>query len=464
MNQDGKREMRRLSRIYIRRLFGLYTHEISFFLDQRVTIIHGANGVGKTTILKLINAIFKNDLPFLFSVPFDDIEIKMNDGSKLALERISASSAVTAESSAELSGSLRFLYSDAEQFMPNEVLITAGTLNLTDWAVQYLSGNPWLNRVGQDKWFDQRADSYHSALDLWNLNHADPNRVLPNLTMLLPEPFRNFTASVRTFFVEAQRLIRLSHRKRGWSTYEGMNFTSAVAHDAFELAGRVKDAFAQYGQISQKLDQTFPQRFFEFGRKRLDKKEITDAIRNLESERSRLQNAGILDEAAPYPFDVSKIDVGDATQIGAMSLYIEDSQKKLGVLSSLSARLEALLSSMNSKFINKVARFDRERGLVATIEDGGELRADQLSSGEQHEIVLLYTLLFKISENTLVLIDEPELSLHVEWKRRFLPELLAIAASTRIDALVATHSPSIIGDRFDLMVGLEAEVDRSLSH
>ena len=35
----------------------------------------------------------------------------------------------------------------------------------------------------------------------------------------------------------------------------------------------------------------------------------------------------------------------------------------------------------------------------------------RLSSGEQHELVLAYDLLFKVKEKSLVLIDEPELSL-----------------------------------------------------
>jgi hypothetical protein len=39
-----------------------------------------------------------------------------------------------------------------------------------------------------------------------------------------------------------------------------------------------------------------------------------------------------------------------------------------------------------------------------------------------------------------------------------LPELLSIAKEIQIDALVATHSSSIVGDRHDLMVGLRAEV------
>ncbi|MCY4397214.1 MAG: hypothetical protein OXC10_18985, partial [Rhodospirillaceae bacterium] len=48
----------------------------------------------------------------------------------------------------------------------------------------------------------------------------------------------------------------------------------------------------------------------------------------------------------------------------------------------------------------------------------------------------------------------PELSLHVAWQKQFLPDLLEIVQLSDFDALVATHSPFIVGEREELMVGL----------
>ena len=77
-----------------------------------------------------------------------------------------------------------------------------------------------------------------------------------------------------------------------------------------------------------------------------------------------------------------------------------------------------------------------------------------LSSGEQHELILLSELLFKVGPNSLVLIDEPELSLHVSWQQEFLVDLKEITLLAGYDVLIATHSPQIINDRSDLMVQL----------
>jgi len=113
---------------------------------------------------------------------------------------------------------------------------------------------------------------------------------------------------------------------------------------------------------------------------------------------------------------------------------------------------------VNRKFLHKRIRIDREAGLVAERDDGTPLKLEALSSGEQHELVLHYDLLFRVKPNTLVLIDEPELSLHVAWQKRFLPDLLEIVATAQFDVLIATHSPYIIGDRSDLMIGLDADL------
>ena len=78
-----------------------------------------------------------------------------------------------------------------------------------------------------------------------------------------------------------------------------------------------------------------------------------------------------------------------------------------------------------------------------------------LSSGEQHELVLFYELLFKVEPNALVLLDEPEISLHLAWQQQFLGDLVEMVKLSSFDVLVATHSPGIIGKRWDLTVELK---------
>ena len=138
-----------------------------------------------------------------------------------------------------------------------------------------------------------------------------------------------------------------------------------------------------------------------------------------------------------------------------MTLYVRDTAMKLEALDELASRTRLLLNNVNEKFRHKRIRLDRTDGFVAESDIGQLLPLDSLSSGEQHELVLHYDLLFRVPSNTIVLIDEPELSLHVAWQKRFLLDLIDIIQLSDFDAMIATHSPFVVGDREDLMTGLE---------
>ena len=80
----------------------------------------------------------------------------------------------------------------------------------------------------------------------------------------------------------------------------------------------------------------------------------------------------------------------------------------------------------------------------------------ELSSGEQHELVLIYGLLFIVEEGSIILIDEPELSLHVTWQKNFITDIQKIQELKKLRVVIATHSPQIIHDKWDLVEELKA--------
>ena len=63
---------------------------------------------------------------------------------------------------------------------------------------------------------------------------------------------------------------------------------------------------------------------------------------------------------------------------------------------------------------------------------------------------MLYHLIFEVKENTILLIDEPEISLHVEWQLEFLDDIEKILEDKKIQVIIATHSPQIINEKWDL--------------
>jgi len=57
---------------------------------------------------------------------------------------------------------------------------------------------------------------------------------------------------------------------------------------------------------------------------------------------------------------------------------------------------------------------------------------------------MLYHLIYEVPDQGLLLIDEPENSLHVAWQKTIVDDMKEIADIKRLQIIIATHSPSIV--------------------
>ncbi|MGL5411057.1 MAG: AAA family ATPase [Cetobacterium sp.] len=74
---------------------------------------------------------------------------------------------------------------------------------------------------------------------------------------------------------------------------------------------------------------------------------------------------------------------------------------------------------------------------------GEEFDINELSSGEKQLFVRTLAIKMLEPENSIILIDEPELSLHPKWQQKILEVYKKIGKNNQI--IVATHSPHILG-------------------
>ncbi|GAB4418031.1 MAG: hypothetical protein OHK0039_29120 [Bacteroidia bacterium] len=80
-----------------------------------------------------------------------------------------------------------------------------------------------------------------------------------------------------------------------------------------------------------------------------------------------------------------------------MQVYLEDNNRKLVVFDELAGKIDLLLHIINARFLYKRLEIDADKGFIfrSTLQPK-EIPLAALSSGEQHELVLFYQLLFKI--------------------------------------------------------------------
>ena len=76
-----------IKEIEIKALFGYFDHKVPFKENDRITIIHGPNGVGKTTILRLVSDLFTCRFLSLYITPFDRIVIRFKPKGSLTVVR-----------------------------------------------------------------------------------------------------------------------------------------------------------------------------------------------------------------------------------------------------------------------------------------------------------------------------------------------------------------------------------------
>lgn len=75
---------------------------------------------------------------------------------------------------------------------------------------------------------------------------------------------------------------------------------------------------------------------------------------------------------------------------------------------------------------------------------GGRLFPYNLSSGEKQLLVILLTLLVQDNKPYVLFMDEPEVSLHIEWQQQLVSRMRELNPNAQI--IIATHSPALIMD------------------
>ena len=311
--------------------------------------------------------------------------------------------------------------------------------------IDYLHPHPELSRTWIDMHDGEVLDA-EEVVSQYAAHAAEPDEA---------KWFGDFLENARAHFIKEQRLVRVDlssiwRMRRVMTSRRGKPIIFAVDECSEHFRKRVAETLVQYGREAQALDQTFPRRLIS-ARDEMPVDKLREQMSDLDHRTEELRKIGVLDEIPTHPFSTYTLDGMD---LRVMTLYVRDTAKKLQVLDDLAKRVRVLLEHVNQKYRHKTIEPDREHGFVATSDKGQPLPLQSLSSGEQQELVLHYDLLFRVRSNTIVLLDEPELSLHVAWQKRFLPDLLKIVELSNFDALVATHSPYVVGDRDDLMVGL----------
>lgn len=438
----------RVTEIGVRGLFGMYDHTIKLNSEERITIIHGPNGVGKTVFLGLAHNLLSGQFQRLVAIPFDYFVVKFDNDSALSCTR---------------------------DFVEGEVIhrLCIHTVDM-DWAVTS-RGVFNLVKVAPDflevctKVLKQHIEPYNASNAINNLSYSLSNPI--NMPDKFSDKWLEMWATLLLHF--HRELIRLPAYLIGVgrlliSKVNAFQFSDADSpinvHPRIEtyskqLVDFLNQALLTYGQKTSQLEQTFPDRLMDLSEDVPNIQLLKESFIEIIQQRKRYEEVGLLEVNVDADrFDTKRFSQDlSSVKLVAMNLHAQDAKSKLDVLEPLAKRLESFLTLVNRKLSNKSLRIEYAKGIVVRDSDGNSIALTALSTGEQHLFILLYDLIFVIKKNQLVLIDEPEAGLHVSWQDSFIDDLKAIIDIAQFDVILATHSPYIIGDHSNLMVALSAK-------
>ncbi len=441
----------RVTKISVKELFGnpAFNYEIELKKDPPITIIHGRNGSGKTVIFKMIHGLFNSNYFIFWKYPFREFRVDFDDGQHVSVTRdydnsnikdsypiITYSKNRRQPFKLELDDLLKRLPPPLRrEFSTRDFSEMFSVLADEDFEPDIY--NPISDRFLRygGRWYGDEPEWLSDLESRLDIHFVSTNRLLVRKRELDERPYR----------------LKRDH----------ISSAAAIDDNSKDLKRRISGVIFEASTKENTLNRTFPSRVVNSvnaGNKDTWRYEtVRPKLDDLKSKGERLVEVGLLEPGEQLQVD--KYD--DATLGSVLRIYIEDTEKKLDVYQELADKI-TLFKKIVQEMLNDKKLSITKEGYEIKDNTSRAIPLKELSSGEQHMIVLMYNLLFRDSgqEDELILIDEPEISLHIAWQERFIENLEEISKLSRFDVMIATHSPSIINGRLELTVRIQRDRTR----
>lgn len=449
----------KIKRFSITNLYGYLNKDIEFHSDMNLLV--GINGAGKTSILNIITWILAPNLPNLCVIEFEEVVLEFNlkgedylirvtqDHEKLILE-------IEYESSKDK-------FTPLTVFLETETKFITANARLKDRYIKSYRGlNPdkqerktWsflTNEIprpvviGLDRNYfpedlfeysiniPEEFNTYSKQKHLSSKKIDSPISVIKELTNKTFSVYRNQVANLSQILNNNIILSSIEHITPTNIDGDLKRYPLITSPQIDELKSRIFKYLSE-GQLDKNLNVNIEYTFKKFD-------EIFERLKSTIAATVKINNKdrdvfiGFLGFQYRYILKlVEEFETFDKKSQEAFSeirsfldcvnLFLKDSAKKI---------------EYNSEFGELVfSVLDRNGNTISKFRD-----LETLSSGEKQILILFALLKFSGKEETIYIVDEPELSLHPKWQSEFLDALMNLT-NGKSQILIATHSPDIVG-------------------
>jgi energy-coupling factor transporter ATP-binding protein EcfA2 len=128
-----------------------------------------------------------------------------------------------------------------------------------------------------------------------------------------------------------------------------------------------------------------------------------------------------------------------------ISSLLEENDKNVNInkkFTNLKYPQEKFLEIIDNLFSETGKKINRDKNQIEFLLNDKEIKYFQLSSGEKQLIIILLTVLIQDNKPSILFMDEPEISLHIEWQKKIIQYIREL--NPNVQVIMATHSPALV--------------------
>lgn len=418
-------------------IFGQFDYNIDFQDKEvnpksgRLAIIYGDNGVGKTTFLRAVHFLLSPAAHHkieLASVPIESLTVQYSSGAQVSMRQ-----------SLESPGSITI-----EVMMPGEDLFKADVQSRSE---------------GSRDVFGRDEGSFPGARELTSRLKAvsrPPIFVADDRSVECDEFNDAPTAAELRSYNAREALAREVLGPRGsallLSRVRVQELRSAIARAEQSLS---RDAVFVMSSGQSGSSSVYRDMIRHINKPAVDldseniKEELLHRINLIQNRAPAFEKYGLVSfqQLEDVRKELSKLR-RNAKQLPVVAQILDPFLKSLDAqmasLEDVRNRIDTYVTSVNTFLRRKHFSYEIAAGTSLSSANEDELALESLSSGEKHLLLLLSYAIVAWKTGGLFIIDEPELSLGIDWKRSLLRELLRCTAGAEVQFLIASHSVEVM--------------------
>lgn len=404
---------------------------VSLKLKEDLNFLIGPNGSGKTTIINLISAVLRADIPALYAVQFEKVTVRLKTIGANRKPIIEVAKVVDKKmGSFELRYTVKekssdkgrtygvegpyderiyrdYRYTRSRRYMEEGARLGSILSELVE--VNWLSIHRSSSEIERR---NRREEGYESSVD----------QKLHDISLAFSQYFSLLTSKAEAESKNFQEHVFLSLLDQNRRSGDVLSQMVAEPEDKSTVVGVLRDLGVNNAKATKSVGTHFS---------RLDEAK----------KRFAKEKAFTLEDA---------ITLSDAKRVSEMINEWRDLQSKRRAIFEPRIKFERIINTLLS---GKELHFDARNNPKVHLASEDIVDIDVFSSGEKQLFILLGEALLQEDRPVIFISDEPELSLHVSWQSSLFENIRSLNSSCQV--ISATHSPDIVGAFQDRVIQVE---------